>query len=109
MIVLQFQFASDIIVVRLQGNDIQLGSTAQGARLAPIDGLKLNYSGVIREFPDLKDRTDWREEAIKRFKEKIKSIPTEHLKAHYIIEDLRKFGYIPKTMQESGKRMEAIH
>jgi hypothetical protein len=32
--------------------------------ITTIDGLRLNKGGVIKEFPDLKDRKDWRTEAI---------------------------------------------
>ena len=91
MIQLMFRFANEKILVVIDGNDIKFGSTQYGAQLASIEGLKLDYQGVIKEFPELEDRDDWREEAIKRFKEKIKSFDTEEERGVYIVEDRRIF------------------
>jgi len=77
--------------------------------MAPLKNLKLNKAGVTKEFPDLEDSPDWREEAVKRFEEHIRGYKTEMAKAKYIISDLRKHGYIPKRLQEKGKRWVKIN
>ena len=108
MIDVIFTFGTDLVLVKVKGHDVSFGSSSQGAQLATIDGLKLNYSGVIEEFPDLEGKEDWRQQAIEKFKEKIKSFDSEEKIVEYIIEDLRKFGYIPKYKQKAGFRKEVI-
>jgi len=104
MIDIMFEFVGDYILVRINGNNITFGNTAYGNQMASIDGLKLSQEGAIKEFPDLKDRSDWREEAIKRFKEKITLMSSEPEIEAYIISDLRKYGYKPLYKQRQGFR-----
>jgi len=108
MITIIFGFASDKILITIRGNDIRFASTQFGAQEANIAGIKLDYAGVIREHPDLETNEDWREIAIERFKEKIKSYHTEEETAQYVIEELRKFGYQPEQKQKEGFRPEKI-
>lgn len=108
MIELMFEHLGEVILVRIEGQKVLFGSTAFGAVLADIEGLKLDYAGVIKEHPDLKARSDWQQEAVRRFKEKIKSFKTEEERAEYIIEDLKKHGFIPKVKQRAGFRPEVI-
>jgi len=105
-----FDFADEKILVVINGNDIKFGRTTEGARLATIEGLKLDKRGVLLEFPDLNDKENWRQLAlaIERFKEKIKGFVTEEEKAHYIITDLKKYGYIPRYKQKKGFRPQII-
>lgn len=104
MIDIIFRYATEHILVKIDGNSILFGNTLYGAKLATIDGLRLNHDGVIKEFPDLKDNPSWREEAIYRFKLKIKEMRTEEEIVNYIIEDLKKYGYIPLFKQRAGFR-----
>lgn len=108
MIDILFQQESHFILVRISGNSVLFGNTAQGMLMSDISGLKLYYSGVIKEFPDLEKSENWKEEAIKRFKAKIKSLPTEGKIGDYIIEDLRKHGFEPKKIQIKGRRPRKI-
>jgi hypothetical protein len=108
MIELFFSFGADYIIVRVENHHILFGNTAYGAMMGDISGLKLNKSGVLKEFPDLNCRDDWREEAIKRFKLKIKGFSSEKHIANYIIEDLRKYGYVPMKYQIQGGRIQKI-
>ena len=108
MIEVLFYFGTEIIMVRIRGNHVTFVNSAMGAVESTIDGLKLSRAGVIKEFPDLKDSPDWNTEAIIRFKNKIKEMKTEEEIVDYIIEDLRKFGYIPKFKQKAGFRREVI-
>jgi hypothetical protein len=102
-----FEYASEPVEVRVDGANI-LFRTMQSGGWLTIDNIKLDYAGVVREFPDLEGSIIWKEEAIKRFKEKIKELKTEKLRIQYIINDLKKHGYIPRFMQQKGFRPEAI-
>lgn len=108
MITLLFRFGGDMTMIKIDGNNITFGSVSQGAQMAPIEGLRLSRSGVEKEFPDLKDKENWNKEALKRFKEKIKSLKTERDKAQYVITDLKKHGYEPYRLQVNGRRPEKI-
>jgi len=77
--------------------------------MAPLKNLRLDKAGVTKEFPDLEHSPDWREEAVRRFEMHIRKYRTEMTKAKYIISDLRKHGYIPKRIQEKGKRWKKIN
>ena len=79
-----------------------------GGLFAPIEAIKLDKQGVIKEFPDLKDNEDWKEIATKRFKEKLKKMKTEQERIDYVIEDLRKFGYKPLYLNKQGHRPKRI-
>jgi len=109
MIGVLFEYASEPVEVRVIGERVLFRTMqSQMTGWITIDNIKLNYSGVIKEFPDLKDNDDWREEAIKRFKEKMKGFKTEMERAEYIKEDLKKHGYIPRYIQKQGFRPQSI-
>src|SRR3990167_7757631 len=109
MIDLSFQHASEIVLVKINGISVLFGSTIFGARLADISGLKLDFHGTIREFPDLRDDLEWREKAIERFKKHIKELKNEDKIADYIIYELRNKGYTPKLKQKHGFRPTRIN
>lgn len=93
MIDLLFYFGTGTVLVRIINNTIQFTTTSSVQAFAPIEGLKLSREGTIREFPELASRSDWKEEAIKRFKKKIEELATEDARAEYIKKDLAKYGY----------------
>ena len=105
MIGIIFQFVNQIIEVRVDKNNILFRTGDFGGAFVPIDGLKLDKNGVIKEHPDLKDKDNWREESIKRFKGHIEKMETEIQKANYIISELKKVGYKPMYLQRAGFRM----
>jgi hypothetical protein len=108
MIDLFFQFGNEFILVKVDGSNVRFGSSEQGSQLATIDGLKLDYLGVVKEFPDLEDNPGWKRIATERFKENIKRMNNEDEVSNYIINDLKKYGYIPKLKQRKGFRVEKI-
>ena len=108
MIEIIFYFGTEIVMVRIRGNHVTFCTSTNGNVEATIEGIKLSKAGVIKEFPDLKDRDDWKVEAINRFKDKIRAFTTEEAVAEYVIEDLKKFGYVPKFKQKQGFRRMAI-
>ena len=102
-----FQLASEMFEVRIDNGNVMFRTSNSNGAFGTIDNLALSYAGVIKEHPDLKDRDNWRQEAIKRFKEKIKTMNTLQA-AQYIIEDLSKFGYKPLYSQVNGFRVRKI-
>ena len=108
MIEVILYFGQDIIMVRIQGHRVTFVNSSYGGVESTIEGLKLSKSGVIKEYPDLKDKEDWKEQAILRFKQKIKELNQEEAICEYIIMDLKKFGYVPKFKQKQGFRREKI-
>ena len=103
-----FTLGPEVILIQVRGNSVLFGNTSYGAALTDISGLKLNQAGVIKEFPDLEDKEDWKEQAIQRFKDKIKSLPSENAKMKYIRSDLEKHGYILKKIQKAGGRVQLV-
>lgn len=108
MIDIIFTYFNETILVRINGYKVLFGNNLYGAKMAEIDGLKLSQSGVIKEFPDLKDDKDWRKKAIERFKWKIKDMSCEEEIYEYLVNDLKKYGYIPRIKQRVGFRPERI-
>lgn len=104
MIDILFNRANEVVIIRINGHKVEFGNTTFGAKLATIDGLKLDYNGTIREFPDLQDDLDWRIKAIARFKAHIKKLNNENAIKNYCIEELGKHGYVAKYYQKQGGR-----
>jgi len=99
-----FEFGGQMVEVRIIGNNCLFRTGQFGGGFVPIDNLQLEKAGCIREHPDLKEKKDWKQETIKRFKEKIDSFDTEIQRMKYVIEDLKKHGYKPRHMQREGFR-----
>lgn len=104
MIGIIFSYLGETIEVRVEGEIVLFRTSTFGSRFTDISGLKLNKSGCIKEFPELVTRTDWKEESIKRFKEKIIKMNNEQERAKYVISDLIKHGYKPMYLQRQGFR-----
>ena len=103
MIKITFKLGGDVIEAIIRGNYLFFYDTSSHTQ-APIEGLKLSKSGVIKEFPDLKDNKDWKKEAIKRFKEHFKKIGSELEKALYVKSELEKNGYEALFWMRAGFR-----
>ena len=109
MIDVMFYFGESVVLVKIKGRQVLFGHNLQGAILAPLKNMQLNKNGVLKEFPDLVGRDDWREVACERFQEHIARMKSEEDIAHYVIDDLRKYGYIPKMIQRAGFRPRPIN
>lgn len=103
MIGIIFSFGADVVEVRIKDSNVFFRNS-KSSEFADIDGIKLDRQGVLKEFPELKDKSDWQKQARERFKQKIKDMETEEERVKYVIEDLSKFGYKPKYMQKQGFR-----
>lgn len=108
MIGVIFEYGNEIVETRVTGTQVFIRTSTYGTQFAPIESIRFDKEGVLREFPDLKDNPNWREISMERFKEKLKQLGTENKIADYLIEDLKKYGYIPKYKQKQGHRVEAI-
>lgn len=105
MIGVIFQFGNEMIEVRVIGTELCFKTSDYNSRSVPIEALKLNKEGVIREFPDLRYAEDWKQKSIERLKNKIKDMPNEVERINYLIDDLKTFGYIPIYYQKQGHRV----
>lgn len=108
MIGVIFDFGGEIVEVRIDGFNCLFRTKQFGAQFATIEGLKLDYKGVCREHPDLELRDDWKEQAILRFKSKLKEFKTERERMDYIINDLEKHGYVSMYEQQQGHRVKKL-
>ena len=102
-----FEYVGEPVEVRIQESNIYF-RTPNSMGWATIDNIQLDHAGAIREFPDLAGNKDWKRETIKRFKAKMKELKTEKARADYIIEDLKKYGYVPRYLQRQGFRVQKI-
>jgi hypothetical protein len=105
MIGIIFEFGSEVIEVRIDGNDIMFRTDKFGGAFVPIEGLQFSKEGVVKEHPDLAEKENWKEEAINRFKNHIKKMDSEMQRVDYVVEELSKMGYKPKAMQRAGHRV----
>jgi len=102
-----FELGGEVVIVKVMGHHILFAnSTTNFQQFAPIDGLVLKKDGIIKEFPDLEG---WepglmRKEAIRRFKEKIKTLDTEPKIQEYVIKEFTNMGWTLKTIQKEGFR-----
>jgi hypothetical protein len=108
MIDIILYYGTEIVFVRISGYQIKFATSTFGNRWTDISGLKLNKAGTLKTFPDLIDREDWKQEAIKRFKEHVQSLRNEEEICTYVCDELRKCGYIPKYKQKASFRREII-
>ena len=108
MIGVIFEYGSEKVEVRIDKTNCYFRTGQFGGALVPIDSIRIDKKGSIKEHPDLKDRKDWKEETIKRFKEKLKSYNTESERVKYVIDDLSKVGYKPIYIQRTGFRPQKI-
>lgn len=104
MIGIIFSLSGKIVEIRIDGTNCLFRTEEYGGAFVPIDSLRLNKKGVVKEHPDLKDNSNWRIEAIKRYKEHIKKMLSEIERANYVIQELKKIGYKPLYLQRKGFR-----
>lgn len=102
-----FELGSEIIIVKIEGRSISFSSAQNNYQgFFPIDFLKFSKEGIVKEFPDLKDKEfgEAKKEAIRRFKLHISSLEKlDDIKA-YVIEEFEKMGYILRTVKREGFR-----
>ncbi len=98
-----FSLGQDLVQVVVKGNELMFYDVSSG-QMTVMEGLKLDMSGVIKEFPDLKDDEEWRKKAINRLKEHMKKISKEMDKLNYVKNELVAFGWNALYFQKCGWR-----
>ena len=104
MIGVIFSYINEIVEVRIDGSNCLFRTQQFGGALCPLDNLRIDKHGALKEFPDLKDNPDWKKITIQRFKDKMKTMNTETERMNYLIQDLKKYGYVPIRFQRAGHR-----
>lgn len=107
MIDLLFRKGTQLITIRIIGHELMFAEVKGDIiRYAPIESLRLNVAGILKEFPDLegKSEIEIRQEGLKRFKEKLKKFNSEEQIKEYLKKDLFKHGYILLVTQKAGFR-----
>jgi len=106
---LTFQLGNELIKVRIEGANLTFANSQTNfTQFVPIEGLSLSKEGILKEHPDLKGKPDGeiRQEAIKRFKKHIKKLKENQKIRDYIIEDLKKHGFVLISEQRKGFRIK---
>lgn len=106
-----FKFGSELIAIKVNNKQLQFCKVQGGyVKYSPIEGLKLEVSGILKEFPDLKGKEEkqMKKIAIQRFKKKIASMKTEEEIQKYLKDDLKKHGYIMTHIRRAGFRKKRV-
>ena len=98
-----FNGLSGYVEVIIDGNNLMFFDVKSG-QITFIEGLRILYPDVIKQFPDLKDDDEWKKKAMSRFKEHMKKYQTEMEKLNYIKGELEKFGNKAMYYQVAGWR-----
>jgi len=96
-----FRFGNQIQEIVVKGNDLFF---VQEGVITSIEGIKFSREGVLKEFPDLEEKEDWRKIAIERLKTHIKKMKTEMEAIEYVKSELEKQGYEAMFFQRAGWR-----
>lgn len=98
-----FQFGSFVTEVIVDGNNLMFFDITSN-QITTIEGIKIDKTGAIKEFPELKNDDDWKKKAIEKFKNNFRVINGEEEKMEYIRNELEKFGYTSLFKQRAGFR-----
>lgn len=107
MIKLLFELGNEIVIVMVEDNNVSFANyNTNYSQFVPIDKLRLNVQGILKEFPDLKDipEKDAHSEAIFRFKQHIKTLRDEDKIKDYVTNEFQKMGYTLKSIKRNGFR-----
>ena len=109
---LVFEFGTELVAIQINNKVLRFCNVQGGVyKYAPIEGLKLSVSGILKEFPDLRDKPKevMRSIALKRFKNHVKSLNTEDDIKEYLKNDLAKHGYKLKYERRAGFRQKKVN
>lgn len=98
-----FKLGGEVVKVVVDGNNLFFNDTSS-QMTTTVEGLKFSKAGVLIEHPDLENNKEWKQIAIDRLKEHLKSIKKEEDKLNYVKDELMKHGYIPLFRQRKGHR-----
>lgn len=102
-----------IATFEVLGNQItRVASISKGIPMyTTLEGLKFNISGIVEEFPDLKDKPidEIKREGLKRFRKHLSKFKTEEATIEYIKKDLtEKHGFKLIMVQRHGHRPQRV-
>jgi len=107
-----FKQGNELVIIRIENAHVTFAKMqGQYFRYSTIEGLKLSPSGILKEFPDLKDLNpeEMRVQAIKRFKSHILELRKDELIEAYIVKDLKPHGYVLMMRKMPGFRPERMN
>ena len=107
MITMRFRIGGKIQVIQITGKELVFAELVGGMpKIATIEGLRLVPSEIVKKFPDLKGKPIEyiKKEAIRRFKEHLKSMKSEEEIMEYVRKELEPHGYQLLMYQKSGWR-----
>jgi len=108
---LTFLKDAEVVVLRVMGKEVYFAKIVGGIpKYTPIEGLRLNPTGIVEEFPDLKGKPieEIKKEGVKRFKQHIKSLNSLKEIRDYLQKDLEKHGYKLIMIHRKGFRPERV-
>jgi hypothetical protein len=111
MIVISFKRDNQAGFIKIDNKYLYYGKVVKGVpTYVPIDKNIFVQSGVIKEYPELKDKTEDEAKTIaeQRLKDKIKLMNSEEEIYQYVLHELRLHGNIPVMKQKAGFRPEII-
>jgi hypothetical protein len=111
MRVLTFLRGTEVSLIRVTENQILFARNVRGQPMySTIEGLRLNPTTIVKEFPDLKGKSidTIKKEGIKRFKEHISKLKSEQAIEDYLKKDLAKHGHKLIMRQKQGFRPEKV-
>jgi len=102
-----FELGGDFVFVKIEGKNVSFANSLTNfQQFVPIKFLKLSTEGILKEFPDLKElpEKEMKQEAIKRFRNHIKTLGGEEEVRRYIGKEFVGMGYTLKSIQKEGFR-----
>lgn len=111
MMVVSFKKDNSIGFLKIDNKQLYYGHIVKGTPIfVPIDKKIFVISGILKEYPELKDKTEDEMRTIseQRLKEKVMSMNSDEEVYQYVLKELRLHGSIPFMRQRSGFRPEKI-
>lgn len=111
MMVLTFSGNGSVVKVRVDGSDLKFADLHSNFNyFYPIEFLKMDLNGILKEFPDLEGLpdVDIKKKAIERFKGYIKDMTSDEEIKAYIVRELGNCGYALHSVQKNGFRTKHI-
>ena len=104
---LYFKIAGEIVIVKIQGHNVTFADVNTNFnQFYPIEAIKLNVQGCLKENPDLEglSNEEIRLASISRFRDHIKKLNNENSIKDYIVTEMGKIGYSLIKIQREGFR-----
>ena len=105
MIGIIFQQMDGIVIeVRISGNDLTVKNPQYGSGYFPIK-TAFNYFKCMHEYPEIKDKSSWRDSMDEILKNKMRRFKTDLARFNYVKHEFQKQGYKYIAHQREGHRI----